>query len=183
MTVEKGKLIALEGLNDRELLREGKQLLRARSGERAGGVSQWGASGLFFQLRQSTCPEIPSPKTLLMLYAADLEFRLRWEILPLMEEGLDVVAAPYVETASAFGVAAGIDAEWVERLFAFAPKPEAAFRLRKPSAESKGMPSHCFHILAGASGHWKKRSGIKPLNECLARLKALPAGTPSKKGK
>ncbi len=182
MTIKQGKLIALEGLDDRELLREGKLLLRTRSADRAGGVSQWGASGLFFQLDHSPCPEIPSPKTLLMLYAADLEFRLRWEILPLLEEGLDVVAAPYVETAAAFGAAAGIEPEWIERLFSFAPKPGAAFRLRKPAAESKGMPAHCFQILAGASGHWKKRSGRKPLNERLARLEALPAA-PRKKSR
>ena len=34
-------------------------------------------------------------------------FRLRWEIRPVLEAGGVVIAAPYVETAVAFGAAAG----------------------------------------------------------------------------
>jgi hypothetical protein len=172
---EKGKLIALEGLHDVELLRSGKRLLREMSGKNAGGVSHWDASGLFFQLGRTQCPDVPSPKTLLMLYAADLAFRLRWEIEPLLAAGKDVVAAPYVETAAAFGSAAGVEIEWMEQLFEFAPAADLAFRLAAPAAKAKGFPSHCFDTLAGASVHWKKMAGTKLLSRHLTKLKAVPA--------
>ena len=42
------------------------------------------------------------PRTLLLLYAADLAFRLRWEIRPALAEGHTVIAAPYLDTAFAF---------------------------------------------------------------------------------
>src|SRR5262249_50080316 len=67
----------------------------------------------------------PSVRTLLLLYAADLAFRLRWEIRPALAEGRSVVAAPYVDTAGAFGRAAGIDPAWLTNLFLFAPRPTA----------------------------------------------------------
>lgn len=169
----RGKLIALEGLDDKDLLRSGKLLLQ-RAGGRPGGVSQWGASDLFFQLEICNCPETPSPATLLMLYAADLAFRLRWEINPLLEEGKDVVAAPYLETAVGFGKAAGLPAEWMDRLFEFAPRPNSAFRLPHGGKGAKGMPGECFRILAGASRHWKKRAGSKPIAQHLTKLKPLP---------
>jgi hypothetical protein len=175
---DQGKLIALEGLHDLELRRAGKQLLRQLSNKNtAGGVSQWDASGLFFQLGRSQCPDVPSPKTLLMLYAADLAFRLRWEIGPLLAEGKDVVAAPYVETAVAFGRAAGVELEWMEQLFEFAPAADLSFRIKSPAARAKGFPSRCFQILAGASSHWKAKASPKPLTDHLIKLKAMPAAS------
>lgn len=173
---QQGKLIALEGLHDLELRRAGRRLLRQLSSkDTAGGVSQWDASGLFFQLGRSQCPDVPSPKTLLMLYAADLAFRLRWEIGPLLAEGKDVVAAPYVETAVAFGRAAGVELDWMQQLFEFAPAADSSYRLRSPAARAKGFPSRCFQILAGASSHWKAKAGPKPLTDHLIKLKAVPA--------
>ena len=65
----------------------------------------------------------PSPRTLLLLFAADLAFRLRWEIEPALAEGKVVIAAPYIETAVAFGRATGISAGWLANLFGFAPRP------------------------------------------------------------
>src|SRR5262249_56536296 len=65
----------------------------------------------------------PSPRTLLLLYAADLAFRLRWQIRPALLEGRTVVAAPYVATAIAFGRAAGLSSVWLTNLFRFAPRP------------------------------------------------------------
>ena len=43
----------------------------------------------------------PRPRTLILLYAADLAFRLRWQIRPVLEEGTHVIAAPYLETVVA----------------------------------------------------------------------------------
>lgn len=172
---DQGRLIALEGLHDLQLQRAGKRLLRQLSSkDTAGGVSQWDASGLFFQLGRSTSPDVPSPKTLLMLYAADLAFRLRWEIAPLLAEGKNVVAAPYVETAVAFGRAVGVEMEWMDQLFEFAPAADQSFRLNSPVSTAKGFPARCFQILAGASSHWKAKAGQKPLTDHLTKLKAVP---------
>jgi hypothetical protein len=64
----------------------------------------------------------PSARTLLLLYAADLAFRLRWQIRPALAEGRTVIAAPYIDTAVAFGRAAGLPAAWLSNLFLFAPR-------------------------------------------------------------
>jgi hypothetical protein len=60
-------------------------------------------------------------RTLSLVYAADLAFRLRWEIRPVLEAGGVVIAAPYIDTAAAFGAICGLDEEWLRRLMRFAP--------------------------------------------------------------
>ena len=92
------------------------------SGRGRGGVSHWDASGIFQDLCVADdAAGAPSARTLLLLYAADLAFRLRWEIRPALAAGRTVVAAPYVDTAVAFGRAAGVPAGWLTNLFRFAP--------------------------------------------------------------
>lgn len=128
-----GRLIALDGIHGASLRTAGKQLLRnAAEGHKAGGVSEWNASNIFFELQQAD-PSLakPSPRVLMLLYAADLVFRLRWEILPLLEEGRCVVAAPYVETAFALGKAAHVSKRWLVELLRFAPKPQACYRIHE----------------------------------------------------
>ena len=71
----------------------------------------------------------PSPRTLILLYAADLFFRLRWEITPALEEGKCVIAAPYVETGFALGEIVGLPKKWLQEVFRFAPKANESFRL------------------------------------------------------
>src|SRR4029077_14879611 len=63
----------------------------------------------------------PSARTLLLLYADDLAFRLRWEIRPALAAGTTVVAGGSVDTAMAFGRAAGVPVGWLTNLFRFAP--------------------------------------------------------------
>src|SRR4029079_13511396 len=93
-------------------------------GRRRGGVSRWDASGLFDQLVVAEhAAGMQSARTLLLLYASDLAFRLRWEIEPALERGQVVAAVPYVDTAIAFGRAAGLSAGWLTNLFQFAPAP------------------------------------------------------------
>ena len=78
--------------------------------QRRGGISSWDASGIFGEVVVAEeSAGLPSARTLLLLYAADLAFRLRWEIKPALAEGLIVVAVPYVDTAIAFGRAAGLE--------------------------------------------------------------------------
>jgi len=121
-----GRLIAVDGLDDHALYKAAKARLEAVPKSRRGGVSRWDASGVFDDLRAAGDEAgRPSARTLVLLYAADLAFRLRWEIRPALAEGRTVAAAPYVATAVAFGRAAGLPAGWLADLFAFAIRAHA----------------------------------------------------------
>ena len=114
-----GRLLTLEGACGRELKQTAARLLQGLcGGEDGGGVSHWDASGIFSDLRLGD-PNMPrpSPRTLVLLYTADLAFRLRWEIRPAVDEGKCVIAVPYVQTAMAFGKAAGVPRPWLQELF------------------------------------------------------------------
>jgi hypothetical protein len=111
--------------------------------DKRGGVSVWDASGVFDELLiADDAAGRPSARTLLLLYAADLSFRLRWEITPTLAEGRIVVAAPYVDTAVAFGRAAGLSPAWLSNLFQFAPRPGTRVVEKtapKPGSKGKGF--------------------------------------------
>ena len=96
-TASKGRLIALEGSGGRAMAVAAKFLVREfRRQDAEIGDSTWDASDIFFQITQGArgLPG-PSPRTLLLLYASDLAFRLRWQIRPALEEGVTVIAAPW----------------------------------------------------------------------------------------
>jgi hypothetical protein len=115
-------LIAVDGIDPAALLGEARAAL---GGPSRGGISRWDASGVFDELAVAGEEAgAPSARTLLLLYAADLAFRLRWQIRPALAEGRTVVAAPYVDTALAFGRAAGLKPSWLMNLFRFAPRPQ-----------------------------------------------------------
>jgi len=117
----KPMLIAVDGVEPSALLAAARAAL---GGSVGGGISRWDASGVFQELAVADAAAgAPSARTLLLLYAADLAFRLRWQIRPALAEGRTVVAAPYVDTALAFGRAAGIQPSWLMNLFKFAPRP------------------------------------------------------------
>jgi thymidylate kinase len=121
-----GTLIAVDGINGAAVKAAAKEQIARVPRSRRGGVSHWDASGVFDDLIVAGGEAgHASPRTLLLLYAADLAFRLRWEIRPAIAEGRTVAAAPYVSTAIAFGRAAGLPAGWLTDLFAFALKPDA----------------------------------------------------------
>jgi len=159
----KGRLVALEGAAGPELVPSGKRLLdQLLRGRDEGGVSSFDASGIFFELRKGD-KEIPqpSPRTLVLLYAADLMFRLRWEIRPALEEGMLVVAAPYVDTGIAFGKAAGLPKRWLVELFSFAPRAEQVYRLKEKREisgwkfkRSQGYLEFCCKTLIASSPAW-----------------------------
>src|SRR5258706_129410 len=114
-------LIAVDGVDAAAVLAAARGALGTPS---RGGISRWDASGVFQELAVADpSAGAPSARTLLLLYAADLAFRLRWQIRPALAEGRTVVAAPYVDTAVAFGRAAGLKAGWLANLFRFAPRP------------------------------------------------------------
>ena len=116
----KPQLIAVDGVDRAALLAGARAALGQAAG---GGISKWDASGVFQELAVADAAAgTPSARTLLLLYAADLAFRLRWQIRPALAEGRTVVAAPYVHTAWAFGRAAGLSSSWLMNLFRFAPR-------------------------------------------------------------
>ncbi len=117
----KPALIAVDGVDATAVLAEARAALGTPG---RGGISRWDASGVFQDLAVADAGAgAPSARTLLLLYAADLAFRLRWEIRPALAEGRAVIAAPYVETAIALGRSVGLKAGWLTALFRFAPRP------------------------------------------------------------
>lgn len=175
----KGRLIALEGARGHDLAATARRLLRHFCSRQAeGGISEWDASNIFSELRMGD-PNVPgpSPRTLLLLYATDLAFRLRWEIRPALAEGQCVIAAPYVHAGIAFGKAAGLPRRWLLDLFRFAPKPQACYRVleRKAPSASLGKPSDgylefCCAVLSSSAPSWNP---VELRKSFLAYLDAL----------
>jgi hypothetical protein len=155
--VTRGRLIAIEGNSGPMMAASAKSLARAlRSADGRGGVSAWDASGIFTELAAAETG-IPgaSARTLTLLYAADLAFRRRWQIEPALEAGVSVVAAPYIESAKALGVAAGLPKRWLDELFRFAPRPDVCYRIkeregRKGSSGQEGYSEFFARALAGS---------------------------------
>ena len=148
------RLIAIDGVNGNAMTAAAKTRTGAEKRRRA-GISHWDASGIFGEVVVAEdAAGRPSARTLLLLYAADLAFRLRWEIKPALDEGLVVVAVPYVDTAIAFGRAAGLDAGWLADTFSFAPKPGDRRLITAPAARSisdrKGFVEFGCQQIAGA---------------------------------
>src|SRR5688500_13157348 len=157
-----GRLIAIDGTRGKDTAAAAAAViasLKERQVECA--ISRFDASGLFGELAAAGHGDRHiSARTLTLVYAADLAFRLRWEIRPVLESGGIVIAAPYAETAVAFGSVAGLEEEWIRELFRFAPKP--GYRSR---AEEKKL----------ARG-WKPRLDRGYAEYCVAML-----GTPTSK--
>jgi hypothetical protein len=144
---------------------------KLRQSDSSSGVSVWDASAIFFQISRGpqAFPGL-SPRTLLLLYASDLAFRLRWQIRPALEEGATVVAAPYLESPIAFGLAAGLTREWLDMVFRFAPRPDSCYRVpdRTIPVNRRGTPADsflefCFAQLRNHRGSW-------PIEELRARF-------------
>jgi hypothetical protein len=180
-TVSKGRLVALDGTKGHELEEGAEHLVHLLSRANGGaGWSQWDASNTFYELRLGKSKhQAPPPRTLLLLYASDLLFRLRWEIRPALAEGHAVVAAPYVETAISFGVASGLSLDWLQELFSFAPKADASFRLKeskkfKEKVKGKKAPSgfveFCFNRLAAAYPNWNTHEVFTGMRNYLDTL-------------
>lgn len=159
-------LVAVEAVRGRDAERGASQVraaLRSKRDDARAGISHWDASGTFFELSLGGRKNLTlSPRTLLLLYASDLAFRLRWEIRPAVAAGQVVIAASYTETAIAFGEAAGLPRKWIVELFRYAPPADL-----------------CLHVKDAKSGApWKPRA-MDGFPEFGAA--ALSAGQPSRK--
>jgi hypothetical protein len=177
----RGRLIAVEAARGRDAERGAAKVRAGLRSKRRGiraGISRWDASGTFFELRLAGRKvRALSPRTLLLLYASDLAFRLRWEIGPALADGRVVIAAPYLETAIAFGEAAGLPGKWIAELFRFAPRADICLHVKsaKDSPGWKRRPMDGFpEFGAVALGCGKEaRSGLPRCEQAAAALRRL----------
>jgi hypothetical protein len=166
----KAELIAVDGVDAAAVLADARAALGAPAG---GGISRWDASGVFQELAVADeTAGAPSARTLLLLYAADLAFRLRWQIRPALAEGRTVVAAPYVETAMAFGRAAGLDPKWLTNLFRFAPRAGTrrfvhTSHARRKAAKDGFVGFSCDRLAAGRT----KQERLRMVDQTAALLR------------
>jgi hypothetical protein len=155
-----GRLIAVEGTRGKQLSNVAPRLARQFGRNGSAAWSLWDASNTFYELSLNKSKSLAAPpRTLLLLYASDLMFRLRWEIEPALQEGRTVFAAPYVQSAIAFGLAVGLSKDWLDELFSFARKPDAALRLKEKPKKKTGNPGSgfvefCCGTLAATSPDW-----------------------------
>jgi hypothetical protein len=170
--VRKAELIAVDGVDPAAVLAEARAALGSPS---RGGISKWDASGVFQELAVAEdAAGAPSARTLLLLYAADLAFRLRWQIRPALAEGRTVVAAPYVDTAVAFGRASGLRPGWLKHLFRFAPRASDRRFVHAPNARWAAVNDgfvgfSCDRMTAGAARGTRRQI----IGETAAQLRRL----------
>jgi len=182
-TASAGRLIALDGSRGADV---GKSANRLAEALRARGVdcviSRWDASGLFGELSQAGDRATVSPRTLSLVYAADLAFRLRWEIRTALDSGVVVIAAPYLETAIAFGASCGLPEQWLRELLRFAPQPtlKALARERKldrtwKARLDRGYPEFCAALLAPSAPRLLSKNTRKTMMASLERPRGRSA--------
>jgi dTMP kinase len=73
-----------------------------------------------------------TPLTFSLIHATDFTERVDRELLPALKAGAIVLADRYVYTAFARDVVRGVDPEWVQSLYRFAPVPTTTFYFRVP---------------------------------------------------
>ena len=172
-----GRLVAIDGAVGTDVAEAATALYDSLTERHvSAGVSRWDASGLFTDVVSAPAAQRDlSPRNVLLLYAADLAFRIRWEIAPGIEQGLLVVAAPYVTTAISFGLATGLSHDWLRTLFRFAPhvtrtvvlrdrKPRQAWK-RKPD---RGFAECCTTLLQATPEGFKRRKTRAAMVHALA---------------
>lgn len=187
MTAEagRGRLIAVEAARGRDAERGAAKVraaLRSKRHDVRAGISQWDASGTFYELRLARRRAVAlSPRALLLLYASDLAFRLRWEIRPALAEGQVVIAATYIETAIAFGEAAGLSRKWIAELLRFAPRADICLHVRDAKARAgwKRRPMDGFPEFGAAALRPGKtpREGSPRCEQAVEALNCLKRGS------
>lgn len=176
-----GRLIAIEGTRGKDTVAAAAAViasLKERGVECA--ISRFDASGLFGELAAAGHGDRNiSTRTLALVYAADLAFRLRWEIRPVLDSGGIVIAAPYTETAVAFGSAAGLEEGWIRELFRFAPKPGYRGRTEEKKIDrgwkarlDRGYAEYCVAMLEAST----PKPGWKRLRRDAMALLQRPKG-------
>ena len=151
-----GRLIAVDGSRGKDTAADADAIVeRLREAGIECAISRWDASGLFGELAATARGDRQiSMRTLALVYASDLAFRLRWEIRPVLEAGGVVVAAPYVETPIALGAGCGLSEEWTRQLLSFAPAADVRGRADERKVDrpwkrrtDRGFPEYCATML------------------------------------
>jgi thymidylate kinase len=189
--VPAGHLIAIDSVHGPDVTEAAATLARLL-GRRdiASGISRWDASGLFGDVAASPVEDRDvSPRTLVLLYAADLAFRLRWEIQPALDQGLVVVAAPYLATVTTFGLATGLSANWLTTLFRFAPPATRTVILaeRNPLRNWKrkadrGFGEYCTTLLEATPEGFARRKARRAALRALAQVADDHGGLTGRRG-
>jgi hypothetical protein len=186
-----GRLITVEGSRGKDTAAAAATVVKALKDARVeSAISHFDASGLFGELAAAAGGNRHlSVRTLTLVYAADLAFRVRWEIRPVLEAGGVVVAAPYAETAVAFGVSCGLSAEWIRELLRFAPIPDFRARAeeRKPDRGWKprldrGYAEYCAAMLEHAAPELASKRARRDAVALLDRPKGRKVHRLSEKG-
>jgi len=185
-TPQTGRLIAVDASRSQDLSADAEAIaMRLRARGVPCGISRWDASGLFGDLLMADRDElIVAPRTLTLLFAADLMFRLKWEIRPAIAEGHVVIAAPYIDTAVAVGVGVGLPEAWVREVLRFADAPDTRIYARERKRDqgwrtkpTRGYAEFCATLLDAAPAGLARRKGRAMSIEWLAAA-AKASGSP-----
>ena len=175
-----GRLIAVDGSRGKDIAAAADAIVeRMRDAGVECAISRWDASGLFGELAATARGDRNiSMRTLALVYASDLAFRLRWEIRPVLEAGGVVVAAPYIETPIAFGAGCGLSDEWTRQLLRFAPPADVRGRAEERKLDrpwkrrtDRGFPEYCAMMLDTSSPLLKsaRHEMVRMLDEARGR--------------
>jgi dTMP kinase len=126
-----GILIVLEG-TDRAGRSTHVRLLEQHLRYRGRGVTRTSLATSILvaePIRRARQERRMDPVETVLLYAADLAERMEQVIIPSLQAGLVVVADRYAYTPMARAATRGVDPDWLDRLFAFAPAPDVTFLL------------------------------------------------------
>jgi len=158
-TEARPQLIALDGTRHADLRKAARDLReRLASHKIKSGVSWWDASGVFFEVGLGKKKHrAASPRTLCCSTRPTWAFRLRWEIRPALASGQTVIAAPYLDTALAFGEACRLPRDWMASLFASRPHPTRA--TSPESADGRPDGKRTARGLRGIRQHRRRRGG------------------------
>jgi dTMP kinase len=131
---QRGRLIVVEGIDG-----SGKstQIQLLRKWLEARGVkvvfTEWNSSALVKEAtKRGKKKNLLTPTTFSLLHATDFADRLTYDIIPYLKAGISVLADRYIYTAFARDIARGVDPRWVQDLYAFATRPDAAFYFKVP---------------------------------------------------
>ena len=133
-----GTLLVLEGI-DRSGRSTHARRLEAHLRYMGHGVTRTsiGSSTLAGdEIRDARRARRADPVEIALLAAADLAEQIEQTILPSLRAGLVVLADRYAWTSMARAEARGVDPDWLKRLFAFVPTPDAVLYLDVPPAVS-----------------------------------------------
>jgi dTMP kinase len=135
---QRGTLLVLEGIDRSGRSTHARRLeahLR-RVGHGATRTSLGSSTLAGAEIRDARGARRANPVEMALLAAADLAECLEQVILPSLRAGLVVVADRYSWTSMARAEARGVDPDWLRRLLAFAPTPDAVLYLDVPAAVS-----------------------------------------------